>query len=168
MKAFRLVAICSLMLAMIISLTGCMIIPVHKYYDDIDREQVSSVDFYDLRNSETTRQSDFLKTETAVYTLPQDQLDGFFDDLANIRFTDRIIIVLAAIDSFGGYYDWVARINYTDGSYSLISCDEYGALYDATGQEISFNRFGCDDYEWEQFIGKYVPKDIFENPKPKQ
>ena len=160
MKIFRAAAICSLVLAMVISLTGCIVIPIHKRYDDIDREQVASVDVYDLRNSES-HYSNFLETETAVYTLSEDQLDGFFSDLANIRFTDNLIITIAAVDPSFYYGDWVVRINYADGSYSLISCSGYGETYDANGQVIDSNHFGCDDDEWEQLVGKYVPEDIF-------
>ena len=162
MKTLRFVPVLSLILAALISLTGCVVIPRYKNYDDINRERLSSVDIYDLRNSET-HYSDFLKTETPVYTLTNDQLDSFFSDLADIRFTDHIIIVLAAVDPSFWYDDWVVRINYTDGSYSLISCGGYGENYDVNNQAVDSNHYGCDDDEWQQFIGKYVPKDIFES-----
>ena len=135
MKKLRLAWILLLIFVLLISLNGCVIIPRHMNYDDINREQVSSVDIYDLYKSESNY-SDFLTTETPVYTLTNDQLDSFLSDLADIRFTDYIIIVLAAVDPSFSYGDWVVRINYTDGSYSLISCDGYGETYDANNQVV--------------------------------
>ena len=87
----------------------------------------------------------------------------FLSDLSNIQFSDTIIIAIAAVDPSFYYDDWVTRINYTDGSFSLISCDGFGESYDANDQVTDRNHFGCDNDEWKQFIGKYVPYDIFEN-----
>ncbi len=160
-KTIRFVLILSVVSIMLNSLVGCIIIPQYTYYDDIDREQVSSVDIYDLRNGDHSAR--FLETEVSVYTLTEYQLDSFFSDLADIRFANHIVIVLAAVDPSFYYDDWVVRINYTDGSYCLISCGGYGETYDANHQVIDSNHYSCDDEEWNQFIGKHVPKAIFES-----
>ena len=161
MKKINRILTVAFALTILISLTGCIVIPLYKYYDDIDTEKVSSVDIYDLRNSESYY-SDFLETETPVYTLKDDQLNEFWGDLGKIRFTDQIIITIAAVDPSFSYDEWVVRINYIDGSYSLISCDGYGETYDKNNQVIDTNHFGCDNEEWKQFIGKYLPKELFE------
>lgn len=166
MKTKRVLLISVLFLVILVSLTGCIIIPTYKQYD-IDAETVSSVEIYDLRNSDT-HYSDFLASQTPVYTVEQDQTSDFLSDLSGIRFSDAIIIAIAAIDPSFVYDDWVVRINYTDGSYSLISCDGYGETYDANDQVIETNHFGCEDDEWKQLIGKYVPKDIFESEEQDQ
>lgn len=143
-----------------VSLSGCIIIPISRYYDDIDTESVTSVDFYDL-NGVQNQSSYFFEEVEPVYTMQNEGIEDFWDDLADIRFKDAIVIVLAAVDpSF--YYDrWVVRINYKDGTFMLISCDGYGEIYSKDGKVIDSNHFGCDNDEWHSFVEKYVPKEIF-------
>lgn len=150
-----------LFLIVLLSLTSCILIPIQKHYD-IDPETVSSIEIYDLRGVDTYY-SFFLESETPVYSIEEDQMADFLSDLSNIQFSDTIIITIAAVDPSFFYDDWVTRINYTDGSFSLISCDGFGESYDANDQVTDRNHFGCDNDEWKQFIGKYVPYDIFEN-----
>lgn len=150
-----------LFLFVLVSFTSCIVIPMYKHYD-IDSEKVSSIEIYDLRNSETYYY-DFPGEELPVYTIEKDQMTDFLSDLSDIRFSDTIIITIAAIDPSFYYGNWVVRINYTDGSYAFISCGGYGATYDENHQRTDSNHFYCDDDEWHQFIGKYVPKEIFEN-----
>ena len=159
MKMRQILLISILSFAMIVSLTGCIIIPRHMNYE-IDADDVSSVEIYDLRSSET-HDSGFHKSETPVYTVEDDQITDFLSDLAEIQFTDTIVITIAAVDPSFYYGDWVVRINHTDGSYSLISCRGYGETCDENDQRTSSNHYGCEDDEWEQLIGNYVPADIF-------
>ena len=157
MKIKQVFILSFLSFTMLISLTSCIV--TYKYYD-IDSEDVLSVGIYDLRDSET-HYNDFLESETPVYTIEKEQMADFLNDLSDIRFSDTIIITLAAVDPSFYYGEWVVRINYTDGSYSLISCGGYGESYDINNKVTDSNHFSCEDDEWEQFIGKYVPKDIF-------
>ena len=159
MKTKRVFLISILFLTILVFLSGC--VSTYKYYD-IDLENVSSIEIYDLRNSETYY-SDFLDLETPVYTIEKEQMEGFLFDLSNIRFSDTFIIAIVATDPSFSYGEWVVRINYINGSYSLISCGGFGENYDSNNQVTDTNHFGCDDEEWKQFIGKYVPKDIFED-----
>lgn len=160
MKIKHMILISVISFTLLISLTSCIIIPRHKYYD-IDFEKVSSIEIYDLRSSET-HYSDFIKSETPVYTIEEDKMADFLSDLSNIRFSDTIIITIAAIDPSFCYDDWVVRINYNDGSYFLISCDGYGENYDENDKVTGTNHFSCEDDEWKEFIARYVPEDIFE------
>jgi hypothetical protein len=141
------------------AMTSCVIIPIYKNFE-IDADTVASIEIYDLREADSLY-SNFVKTESPVYEIPQEKKAAFLNDLAEIHFSDAIIIVLAAIDpSF--YYDvWTIRINYTDGSYELISSDGYEEAYDSNGESVDIHHFGCDQEEWWAFIGKYVPEDIF-------
>lgn len=146
---------------MVIFLSGCIMIPRYKHYD-IDLENTSTIEIYDLRNNES-HDSDFLETEAPVYIIEKEQMEDFLNDLCDIQFTDIIIITIAAIDPSFYYDDWVVRINYTNGSYSLISCGGYGETYNENNQVTNKNHYSCDEDEWEEFIGKYVPEDIFGN-----
>ena len=144
------------------TMTSCIIIPIYENFE-IDADTVASIEIYDLCEVDSLY-GDFVKTETPVYEIPTEKNTDFLNDLAKIRFSDAIIIVLAAIDpSF--YYDvWTIRINYTDGSYELISSDGFGQTYANNGEVIDSHHLGCDQKEWLAFIGKYVPKDIFDHP----
>lgn len=155
MKLKQALLIPILSLAMLVSLTGCIMIPRYKHYDIVS-DKVTSIEIYNLRDSEA-----YPSSETLVYTIENNQMADFLSDLSDIRFSDTIIITIAAIDPSFNYGIWTVRINYTDGSYSFISCAGYGETYDANDQKIEGNHFGCDNDEWEKFIGKYVPQDIF-------
>ncbi|MPM90422.1 hypothetical protein SDC9_137543 [bioreactor metagenome] len=160
MRVFKFSLLAILLIVVLTSFSSCIIIPVYKNYK-INREDLSSVDIYDMRNCENNY-NDFFVAETPVYTLTDDQLDDFLSDLADIRFSDHIIIVLAAVDPSFSYSNWVIRLNYTDGTYTLISSGGYGETYDAKGDLIKTNHFGCDDDEWRQFISRYLPSELYE------
>ena len=144
-----------------LALTSCIIIPLYKRFE-IDADTVVSIEIYDLCEYDSLY-GGFVKTELPVYKIPEEKVADFLSELGEIRFTDAIIIVLAATDpSF--YYDvWTVRINYIDGSYELISCDGYGQTYNKDGEITDSHHFGCDQEEWLTFVGKYVPEDIFDH-----
>ena len=160
MKIKRICLVVILPVVLACFLSACIVIPVRKHYR-IAEESVSSVEIYDL-NINGNYNSDFIKTEESVYTLEQDRVGDFLADLSKIRFSDTIIISFTAVDPNFTYDQWVARINYTDGSYDLISCDGYGEAYDKNGELTDSNHLGCDNDQWKQFIAKYIPEDVFE------
>ena len=143
------------------TLTSCIVIPMYKKFE-IDANTVASIEIYDLCEADSLY-GGFVKTETPVYEIPTEKNTDFLNDLAKIRFSDTIIIVLAAIDPSFYYDEWTVRINYTDGSYELISADGYGQTYANYGEVIDSHHFGCDQEEWLAFIGKYIPEDIFDH-----
>jgi len=155
-----------LSLILLLSLTSCIIIPTFKRYK-IDAEEVFSIEIYDLRSSDT-HGSDFLETQAPAYVIEEQQITDFLGDLSDIRFSDTVVIAVAAVDPSFSYGDWVVRIRYTDGSCALISCNGYGETYDASGAVIDTNHFGCDGEEWEEFVSKYVPNDILKGTESSQ
>ena len=140
-------------------LSSCIIIPRYRHFE-IDSNTISSIEIYDLCENEDYS-SLFLKTETPVYEIPKEQTANFVADLNSIEFSDYIIIVLAAIDPSFNYGKWTVRINYSDGTYELISSGGYGETYDSNNERVSGHHWSCDDVEWEAFIGQYVPEEIF-------
>ena len=146
-------------------LSGCIIIPRYRHFE-IDSNIISSIEIYDLFENEDYS-SRFLKTETPVYEIPQEQTANFVADLNSITFTDHLIIVLAAIDPSFSYGVWTVRINYTDGSYELISSRGYGQTFNSNDESIKIHHWSCDHDEWETFLGNYVPTEIF-NHHPKE
>ena len=146
-----------LALALLLSLSGCIVIPIYKNFD-LDPETVSSVQIYDLRFGDSYY-DDFLEQEfLLVHTLEASQTSDFLSDLAEIRFSKHLVIMIAAMDPSFHYGDWVVRVNYTSGAYSLISCDGYGTEYDANGELIKTHHYGCDREEWKDLIMRYIPK----------
>ncbi len=148
-----------LLLATMSALTGCIITTVHKEFE-IDADTVSFIEIYDLCEIDSLY-GDFVKTATPVYEIPDEKVSDFLSDLAEIRFSDSTVIALVAMDPSFYYDGWTVRINYTDGSYELISCDGFGQTYDKNGEETDSHHFGCDNEEWWAFISQYVPQDIF-------
>ena len=149
-KPFLLVIVT---LLLVVSLSGCIIIPLWKYYD-IPAEEVASVQFYDLRDLESNR-SNFATTLEPVYTIPEEDKGTFLDDFSKLKFSDTIVISLAAVDPSFDYGDWVVRINYSNGQYTFYSCAGYGATFDSEGTYLSSTHYSCDDEELENLVSKY-------------
>ena len=143
------------------SKTSCIVIPLYEHFE-IDVDTVASIEIYDLCMVDSLGGA-FLETEAPVYEIPAEEKADFLNDLSKIRFSDVILIVLAAVDPSFCYGEWTVRINYTDGSYELISPDGYGEVFDSNGEVTDAHHYGCDQEEWTSFIGKYVPEDIFEH-----
>ncbi len=160
----RIVLLITTILLLMCVLTSCIIIPKYKNFD-ISSDTVSSIEIYDLRNSKT-HYSDFLETETPAYKIAEKTNNDFLSDLKNIEFSDTIIITVAAVDPSFTYDDWVARINYNDGSYELISCDGYGEKFNENDEVTESHHFSCDNDEWHTFIEKYVPEELFKEQDP--
>ncbi len=155
----RIVFFVLLLVFVMNSLTGCIIIPQYKHFK-IDADSVSSIEIYDLCKVDTY-ESYFLETEDVDYTIPEEKASDFLKDLSDIRFSDHILIILAAVDPSFSYDTWTVRINYADGSFELISCDGYGQSFDENGTKIDSHHYGCDNDEWNEFLKKYIPKEIF-------
>ncbi|MBO5323179.1 MAG: hypothetical protein J6A88_03655 [Oscillospiraceae bacterium] len=157
MKTKRILTISILALFLLSVLSGCIIIPRYKHFI-IDAKTVKSIQIYDLRRVEISY-GEYVQTEAPAYIIPNDEKVPFLEDLSNIRFSDAIIITVAAVDpSF--FMEWTARINYNDGTFELISCAGYGEIYDENGEAVSGHHYGCEDDEWMDFLAKYVPEDI--------
>ena len=160
MKMRRILSISVLAMFLISLLTGCIIIPRYKHFI-IDAKAVSRIQIYDLSNVDTSY-GEYVLTNVPSYTIPKDQKAAFLDNLSDIRFSDTIIITIAAVDpSF--FMDWTVRIDYNDGTFDLISCAGYGESYDSSGQVASAHHYGCDDEQWMTFLAKYVPEDILKD-----
>lgn len=136
-----------------VSLTSCIIIPLRRHYT-YSADKVSSIRFYDLRDSEN-RGSRFYEEETPVYTLPDEQNKEFLKDFSKITFKDTIVIVLAAMDPSFYYGDWVVEIVFADGSYSFYSTGGFGETFNANGECVKTNHYSADDEDLEKLIGKY-------------
>lgn len=136
-----------------VSLTSCIIIPLRRHYT-YSADKVSSIRFYDLRDSEN-RGSRFYEEETPVYTLPDEQNKEFLKDFSKITFKDTIVIVLAAMDPSFYYGDWVVEIVFADGSYSFYSTSGYGETFNSDGKSIGSNHFSCDEKVLIKLMEKY-------------
>ena len=96
----------------IFTLSSCIIIPEYKNFV-IDPATIASIEIYDLRESDTRGEA-FLEDTSPVYEIPDEEIDDFTSDLAQIQFTRYIVFVLAATDPVFEYGYFVARINDTD------------------------------------------------------
>lgn len=153
----RGVALLLLLSTVLCLFSGCIFIPRYRYYNDIDAESVSAIAIYDLRDSDVYT-SDFQEIQEPLCTLTEDQTEAFLSDLAKFRFSDHILIILAAMDPSFYYGDWVVCIHFTDGGYRLISNGGFGERFAADGTLVSSNHYSCDSKDWEALISKYLPQ----------
>lgn len=155
MKHIKLLVLAAVVLSLTVCLSGCIIVPLHKYYK-IPYEEVAAVQFYDLRNGHSTY-NDFRHTVDPVYTLPEEEIADFLNGFSKPEFTDTVVIALASVDPSFSYGEWVVRIDFTDKSYTFYSCAGYGETFDAGGNLIDSTHFGCDCDELAELINRYYP-----------
>ena len=159
-KVKRFVLLMVVTFLLVSTLSGC-IIPIFKRFDIAPRT-VSSIQIYDLRQSESRFSDEFLQTETPVYEISKVNHLVFFNDLSKIRFYN-LMVIMAASKPKTVYGDWTVRINYTNGSYQLLSCERWGQTFNSNGDEQSYHFFTCKEEKWLALISKYVPEKIFNN-----
>ncbi len=157
MKRCKLFIFVILTFLLILSLSGCITIPVSTYYE-LSTEEVRSVQFYDLRE-DAAAEAFYDKTCEPVYALTGEDKEAFLDDFSKLKFSDTILIVLAAVDPSFSYGDWVVRINFANGQYTFYSCAGYGETFDAEGNRISSTHLSCDEEELQSLISKYYDID---------
>ena len=157
MKLRRIAIAFSIILALSTTLTGCMIIPVYSW-NRIEPDTVTSIQIYDLDDNsyEERYQGNFRTTEIPDYTIEEEDKEAFLKDLSRITFNNPIILIPLSFQPKRSYGRWTARINYTDGSYQLISNKGYGGIYDADDNMTDLRQGTCDSEKWNEFIEKYV------------
>lgn len=155
MKRIKPVVLLFLTAAILLSLSGCIMIPQYESYD-FSVDEVISIQFYDLRKPED--RGDFHQAVDSidpVYTVSDEDTGKFLKDFSRLTFEDTIIITIAAVDPSFSFGQWVVRINFTNGNYTFYSCAGYGATFDSEGEWISDTHFSCDDEQLALLIRKY-------------
>lgn len=158
MRHYQSVIALALLIALVLSLSGCIVIPKETYYD-LDPEEVESVWFYELKEPIYHDHSGSFEGESSpepVFILPQNRNKAFLKDFADLRFTDVILITVAAVDPSFSYGNLVVRINFTNGRYTCYSCLGYGATYDADGSILSITHYSCEEEDLAKLIKKYM------------
>lgn len=155
MNHLKRLILTAVILSLGICTSGCIAIPIKKHYD-ISDEQVSSIQFYDLRDYSSPT-GGFQKDTSPVHTLSEEEHSDFLTDFSKLTFSETRIIAIAAIDPGFDYGNWVVRINYTDGSYTFYSSGNYGETCNAEGKVIDATHFSCDSTELYHLILKYYP-----------
>ena len=158
MRHYQSVIALALLIALVLSLSGCIVIPKETYYD-LDPEEVESVWFYELKEPIYHDYSGSFEGESSpepVFILPQNRNKAFLKDFADLRFSDVILITVAAVDPSFSYGNLVVRINFTKCRYTCYSCLGYGATYDADGSILSITHYSCEEEDLAKLIKKYM------------
>ena len=152
MKHYKRLLTALMVFMLMISFSGCIVIPQSKYYD-IPAETVASIQFY--RYDPYTSDSQDFESYHLVHTVPAGSKASFLTDFSNVEFTDTIVLTIAAVDPSFSYGDWVVRINLNDGQYTLYSSAGFGQTFDADGNCTSSTHFSCDAEVLDKLIQKY-------------
>ena len=97
-------------------LSGCIVIRRKFKYDSsiIDPESVASISVYDFSNTEGTGGLTLpIEGAEAIYSLPQEDISFFLNELFDIKFEITYVFILAAYDPFYKYGDYYIRIDYS-------------------------------------------------------
>ncbi len=137
-----------LALVLLLSLVGCRTTVYD--FDDFRDDDVVSIEFYDLRNSESSYTIDGLEP---FFTVPAAEQAAFLSDLRELHFADTVVFLIAMDPSFS-FDDYVVRIELSDGSYKLMSSGGYNRDVAADGT-ITENHFFCADGDWNDLLFAY-------------
>ena len=177
-KFFAIIAlIIVLLLLTMVFLSGCIQIKKKFKYDSsvIDPEAVTSILFFDFsftkssvsrgsfpidKYSEVNEDGEYIVKSNEpdpIYTLPQEDIPTFLDELFAIRFVITYLIVLGAWDPAYKYGDYFIRVNFTDGSYYYIA-DRFFERRDANGAVKERKNPSCKkEKEFDNLVAKYLP-----------
>jgi hypothetical protein len=152
MKKFRLISLFILASALLFSFTGC--ITLRTQINDIAEADVASIQIYELLPDE--RDSGFHKTIEPTVTLDSSQHGEFLEGLSKLKFSDTIPLFMPTTPDFR-FGTYVVRLNFTDGSFRLISDAGYWEAYDTQGNYVSKDHYYGDDDDWYAFLKPYLP-----------
>lgn len=150
------------LLALTLTLSGCITIPRYKYFDNISPDRVTSVQIYDLREDETAHYRSIPK-DAPSYTVSEEEKEAFINALAEFPFDDSVIISCVAVDFSDWYQDFAIKINYKDDSYRFISATGYNEYYEKSGVRDHYNSWRCSKDDFMELIKPYLPEEIFED-----
>lgn len=152
MKKTRLISLFILASTLLFSFTGC--ITRRTQVNDVAEADVASIQIYGLLPEE--RNKGFHETIEPTVTLDSSQHGEFLEGLSKLKFSDTFPLLAPSDPSFQ-YGAYVVRLNFTDGSFRLISSQGYWEAYDAQGNYVSKDHYGCDDDDWYAFLKPYLP-----------
>ena len=159
MKRIALVLLC---VALLLSLTGCIWIPVwEKPLNLYGDSKVVSVSLYQIDEPMTpSMQEGVLNLDEQfdpLAFLPEDQAETFCQKMQKLEFRNDIFLILAAMDpEFQYHVGYVIRVDYENGWFELI-CSEKTYWFD--GREHLSSPY-CDTEKWNAFLAEYFPDDI--------
>jgi hypothetical protein len=143
----KLISVVLVLGVLLSALTGCANVPVD--FAEFDADKVRSVEL-----CRADAQGFF--TDPPVCTLEGELAKAFLLDLAMMTFTDFWLFVPIPTDPSFSYGEWMARINFDDGSSWQISDCSYNERFDAQGECIGCNHYDCDSAHWEMLIQNYI------------
>ena len=166
-------------LAILFSLTGCIIIPIEPNVElTHGRDKIESIKIYEIpedieiaeRWGRPTVESfeEYYKEHDggyvfveniptqykAVATVSEEDYDAFVEELISLPFEDYFIIVLAAMDPSYHYSRELVFITYDDGSADVFSAE--GQCFGLKDNESLERSFQCDEAIFHEFLTKYT------------
>ena len=175
-KYFAIVSlIIVLLLLTVVFLSGCVRVKKEFKYNSsvIDPEAVTSILFFDYSFTESTGGPSFpvhpafeqygysydSNEPDPIYTLPQEKIAPFLEELSAIKFVSSYTFILGAYDPYYMFGDYFIRVNFADGSFSYIA-DRFYRPYDAEGQYIVgyYGNPACKtEKEFDALVAKFLP-----------
>lgn len=149
------------LLAMLLTLTSCIVIPRDKYFNTLSSENVAEIQIIDIRQSDSADRHT-IPANAAVYTVSEDNKASFLLALAEFPFDDSVVISCAAVDYSTWYEDFVIKLIYTDNSYRLISATGYNEYYEKSGVSDQRNTWRCEKNGFIELIKPYLPTEVFD------
>ncbi len=161
MKRTKFIFMLLIASTLLFSITGCVTLQMQ--IDDVTEANVASIQIYRLLPDD--RVSGFHETSEPIVTLDPSRHGEFLEGLAKLKFSDTIPLFMASDPSFS-YGAYVVRLNFTDGSFRLISDSGYGETFNAQGECVSADHYYCDSEKWEALLNPYLPTATRPNGKP--
>ena len=79
----RITLLVSMVALILCTFTGCIVIPLYHHFD-IDATTVSSIEIYDLCETDSSYGGEFLETDSPVYEIPKEYTAKFLNEFSKI------------------------------------------------------------------------------------
>ena len=143
----------------VVFLSSCITVR-NKFELSKSREQIVSIDIYNIEGVYTERNVDYLLEEnTPIYTIPQVKIEEFLNTLCSFEYKKEVVLFPIPMDGGCDLMGYVIAIIYDDGAYDLVSYSgifRYSIGKKGQGQY----RYDYSDYsgqiDWNEFIVSYV------------
>ena len=147
---FRRLSALVLIIALMMSLSGCIVITLDEYYElAYDTNQIESIGIY-------ARGDANVLSDEPLAVIDPDEFDAFVGELESLSFEENKIITIAAIDPSFSFGDYIIQVVYTDGAVERISNFGYQEFQDAAGNEQCSHYGLQNEEEWEIFLNPYL------------
>ncbi|MBE6536681.1 MAG: hypothetical protein E7673_01885 [Ruminococcaceae bacterium] len=149
MKLYRKIAVLTIIVGILFSLSSCAIPLKQKFKLGGNIEDITSIDIYKTENGENDRILNIRGEVPPTYTIPNSRINDFTNELTSLKYKwTRWLVPIDYGYVFSSGYNVV--VEYNDGSCDVYA--EHGMMLHGNYRPSNY----CGSEPWNDFIEKYM------------